>query len=118
MIFNVMLYGLHLPVRNLARLNKDGQSTFYRASLHPTKENPDEGWVSLSLAPVAVACILDGITVAGREGRIVISCFARAQQALCRKRPLTQRQPSLGETLFQGILVIVFVSARQVLAGR
>jgi hypothetical protein len=72
MIFNVMLYGLHLPVRNLARLNKDGQSTFYRASLHPTKENPDEGWVSLSLAPVAVACILDGITVAGREGRIVI----------------------------------------------
>ena len=67
-----MLYRLHLPVRNLARLNKDGQSTFYRASLHPTKKNPDEGWVSLSLAPVAVACILDGITVAGREGRIVI----------------------------------------------
>ena len=32
----------------------------------------DEGWVSLSLAPVGAACILDGITVAGREGRIVI----------------------------------------------
>lgn len=72
MIFNVMLYGLHLPVRNLARLNKDGQGTFYRASLHPAKDNPNKVSVSLSLAPVGTACILDGITVAGREGRIVI----------------------------------------------
>ena len=73
MIFNVILYGLHLPVSNLARLTKDDQRTLCRASLRPATDNPDESWVSLSLAPVAAACIVDGITVAGREGRIVLN---------------------------------------------
>ena len=67
-----MLYQFLLPVSTLTRLNKDGQNTFRRASLHPAKGNPDAGWIALTFAPVVVACIPNAITAAGCVGQLVI----------------------------------------------